>query len=98
MSIIGNAVPAILYTHSPSFPVGNTDFIERYQHVSLGRVWVLSREPLLVDGILVDDTVIVLVDTENDGVFDDSIVGDASSLYQAGTIGADTVLINYDGD
>lgn len=98
MSIAANATPSLLYAHSGSTPVGNMEYIERYQHTALGRVWVLTRETELSNGVVVDDTAIVLVDSQNDGLFDNEIVGDAYDLYQSGVLGANTVLTSYDND
>lgn len=98
MPITANATPTVLYSDSPGLPLREMIFMERYQHVSLGRVWVLDREPLFVNGVLADETSIVLVDAANDGAFDNVIVDQADSLYQQGILGASTVLVSYDND
>jgi len=60
-----------------------SDFIQRYDHLSLGRIWVLMNE----DPGQSPARVIVFVDSDNDGVFDpDPILGDGIDLYLDGVI------------
>jgi hypothetical protein len=98
MPISTNATPTLLYSHSSSFPLGGMEYMERYQHTSLGRVWILTKEPELSNGVLLDDTAIILVDSQNDGSFENTIVGDAHDLYLSGVLGASTILTSYDND
>lgn len=73
-------------------------YISRYQHLSLGRVWELSKDPVVSqNGVLVDDTVILLIDGQNDGVFEDEIVGSTVALYGTGVLRADMVTNDFSG-
>lgn len=98
MPVISSAVPVAEYSHSPSLPIGDMLYISRYQHLSLGRVWELSKDPVVSqNGVLVDDTVILLIDGQNDGVFEDEIVGSAVVLYGTGVLRADMITNDFSG-
>lgn len=86
--------PTVVYSAGPGLPLDLVDAINRYDHVSLGRIWVLMSMPELAGGYLVDHTAIVLNDTNNDGVFDVTYVDQVESLYDQGILG----LAGWAGD
>lgn len=88
-----NATPTVLYSQGTGMPLDQMLFIRRYQHNSLGRVWVLTGM-----GGGLDMPAILLVDAANDGTFDYTIVDSEVGLLSGGVIGPDTVLENYDRD
>lgn len=88
-----NATPTVLYSQGTGMPLDQMLFIRRYQHNSLGRVWVLTGM-----GGGLDMPAILLVDAANDGTFDYTIVDSEVGLFSSGVIGPDTVLENYDRD
>lgn len=96
MPVVASAVPVVEYSHSAGLPIGDMLYLSRYEHLSLGRVWQLSKDPVVdTRGNLVDDTVILLIDAHNDGLFEDEWVDSTLALHDAGVLRADRVASDF---
>ena len=92
---VANSSPVLVLDGSSIADLNSSDFIHRYQHVGLGRIWVFEN----LDSGQIPGRTIVLTDTNNDGIFDPSPIIDGSfSLYSLGILDPDQYVDTFNGN
>lgn len=85
--------PTILQTGLDLPALQEVKYVDRLQHVSFGRVWLLQGLPTDVN----TDLYVVYTDADNDGTFDLPIVDNLSGMIARGFIGENLYWDEFDG-
>ena len=92
-SLASSGPPVILQTGIDLPALQGVKHVDRLQHVSFGRVWLLQGFAQEI----VASTFVVYTDTDNDGVFDPPIVDTLSGMIARGFIGENAYWDEFDG-
>ncbi len=95
LALAPGSLPVLILSGIQVQDLNASDFIQRYDHLNLGRMWVIMNE----DPGQSPAGVIVLLDSNNDGVFDPSpLIGDGIDLYSNGVIDPSLYVDTFMGD
>lgn len=91
--LASSGAPVVLQTGLDLPALQEVKYVDRLQHVSFGRVWLLQGLPTDVN----TDLYVVYTDADNDGTFDLPIVDNLSGMIARGFIGENLYWDEFDG-